>query len=544
LRKLKLNVFFVASIIFFTGCSRWERITLKPLDINVTEPSLISILFQAKTDNESSLENHIQSNRFLIYEDGELLKDDNIFKSIEKGSSKLNFQRDIILAFHLTNSFNRVQREISIEALKNSFEKGIIQIDNRTRVMIVSISDKIDLVLDFTSNLKEIESGLNRLLDFEVGSRNSGNLYENLARFGTLLRTDSKTLHQKSLLLITESGDTSSTLSVNELLKFINRERIYIAGIGENINREDLERIGEATSIFIDGFSEIDKAIDSILENIEREFESIYLIKYLSPKRASSNGEDEHLLTLRIFENGNSGEDSKLEAKFNSKNFKNAVPKIELSINGKIKNGERAIFRANTKWVHKKPQYEWFVLDTSLATISISKDNSEAILEFSRDRLGKSELLVKDISNGVELYYPLLLGIYKNIVFDFEESEIPPDFIVHGSGWEVTQNQRGKVVKSKPLANGEESGIKLKGYFDADKISFDYRISSEEGCDEMIFFMDGKGFYQSGLVDWSRVEYQITRGEHTFEWVYRKDSSMSKYEDAIWLDNISFTENK
>jgi hypothetical protein len=130
------------------------------------------------------------------------------------------------------------------------------------------------------------------------------------------------------------------------------------------------------------------------------------------------------------------------------------------------------------------------------------------------------------------------LGIYKNKLFDFQNGEIPSDFQHIGAGWEIVRYRDKFFLQSRKIKDNEETAIIWKGIFYASKISFDYKVSSEEGCDELIFLIDGKRFSESGIVDWTHVEFPINSGEHTFQWIYKKDNTTSKYQDRAWIDNI------
>ena len=43
----------------------------------------------------------------------------------------------------------------------------------------------------------------------------------------------------------------------------------------------------------------------------------------------------------------------------------------------------------------------------------------------------------------------------------------------------------------------------------------------------------------SGEIDWQRITFPISFGEHTLRWTYSKDSSLVDGDDAGWLDGIS-----
>ena len=75
-----------------------------------------------------------------------------------------------------------------------------------------------------------------------------------------------------------------------------------------------------------------------------------------------------------------------------------------------------------------------------------------------------------------------------------------------------------------------------------DIVQFDY-MSFGEGTSTV---WDGLGFYVDGtmIIEWNRVEeiatyaYELTEGEHTLSWTYKKDSSLDKLGDYAWLDNV------
>ncbi|MFA6094858.1 MAG: tail fiber domain-containing protein [Candidatus Paceibacterota bacterium] len=75
---------------------------------------------------------------------------------------------------------------------------------------------------------------------------------------------------------------------------------------------------------------------------------------------------------------------------------------------------------------------------------------------------------------------------------------------------------------------------------DATHISFDKRVSSEEGYDYLIFYIDDVEQVRfSGEVAWSNSAYAITEGNHDIKFEYSKDSSESAGLDTVWVDNVS-----
>ena len=72
-------------------------------------------------------------------------------------------------------------------------------------------------------------------------------------------------------------------------------------------------------------------------------------------------------------------------------------------------------------------------------------------------------------------------------------------------------------------------------------MSFFGKISSESNYDYGRFFIDGveKGNY-SGNGTWSEKTFDITAGDHIFQWRYTKDGSVNSNDDCFYVDYITF----
>ncbi|MBQ8957063.1 MAG: hypothetical protein IJ057_00955, partial [Bacteroidales bacterium] len=73
-------------------------------------------------------------------------------------------------------------------------------------------------------------------------------------------------------------------------------------------------------------------------------------------------------------------------------------------------------------------------------------------------------------------------------------------------------------------------------------VSFYSRVSSESvSYDWGAFYIDGaEQFREGGTVAWGVHTYEVTAGEHTFRWYYRKDGSVDGGEDSWFVDDITF----
>jgi len=112
------------------------------------------------------------------------------------------------------------------------------------------------------------------------------------------------------------------------------------------------------------------------------------------------------------------------------------------------------------------------------------------------------------------------------------------------ANWLVTSSEKNSgnySARSDSISDDENSTLEIILDCASGEISFFRKVSSEENCDYLIFYIDGieKGKW-SGEQDWAKVSYSVTVGTHTFTWTYSKDSTISIGYDSAWIDDIEF----
>ena len=66
----------------------------------------------------------------------------------------------------------------------------------------------------------------------------------------------------------------------------------------------------------------------------------------------------------------------------------------------------------------------------------------------------------------------------------------------------------------------------------------------ESAWDKMHFYIDNQHKNEwSGEIPWTRAQYAITPGTHTFKWTYAKDYSVSNGSDCCWIDFVILPRN-
>ena len=130
-------------------------------------------------------------------------------------------------------------------------------------------------------------------------------------------------------------------------------------------------------------------------------------------------------------------------------------------------------------------------------------------------------------------------------VEDFELGTLDPSMWTNQSGmpWTFCSDEHyegAKCLKSGAIGHSAETEISLTYEVgETDSIAFYYKVSSETNYDKLYFYIDNveKAFW-SGSIAWTRAQYPVLAGTHTFKWKYKKDSSVSSGSDCAWIDFV------
>ena len=172
----------------------------------------------------------------------------------------------------------------------------------------------------------------------------------------------------------------------------------------------------------------------------------------------------------------------------------------------------------------------------------------EAMFNISVDEnapVGVSVEMMLEVVSGyymLEKTYAPKIGL---IVEDFETG----DFSQYE--WEFDGNADWTIDDSDPYEGiyaaksgdiGDQSDTELKLTLEVaadDSIAFMVKVSTEANYDYLQFYINNTLQDEwAGEVDWTRVAYPVSEGEHTFRWVYVKDWWVSGGEDCGWIDFV------
>lgn len=104
----------------------------------------------------------------------------------------------------------------------------------------------------------------------------------------------------------------------------------------------------------------------------------------------------------------------------------------------------------------------------------------------------------------------------------------------------VANSNGGTAMRSGYIDDNQDSV--LFSYFTEPTLSYRWKSSSEQGFDSLKLYVDGVLTASiSGNRDWGQCSLNLSAGEHRVAWVYEKDSSISEFQDAVWLDSVNTT---
>lgn len=147
--------------------------------------------------------------------------------------------------------------------------------------------------------------------------------------------------------------------------------------------------------------------------------------------------------------------------------------------------------------------------------------------------------------------YELLDTIYVNVgnevenfagndfnSFDWVNDASKPWIITDAESYDGSYSARSP----RNLSNYASSTLKITMDVKInDSISYYRKVSSENGCDFFIFYIDGILQEQlSGNEPWDKSIFPVEAGTRTFTFEYSKDFSASWGEDCAWIDHILF----
>ncbi len=132
---------------------------------------------------------------------------------------------------------------------------------------------------------------------------------------------------------------------------------------------------------------------------------------------------------------------------------------------------------------------------------------------------------------------------------DFEAAVLSPLYWRHdgNTSWQIDASaiiDGDYALRSGVIGDEQTSVFETSVSASGLPLSFMLSVSSEEGYDELVFYIDDveQGLW-SGEIENLSVSFPLSAGQHRLSWIYQKDSSSSEGTDSAWIDNLSIPVN-
>jgi M6 family metalloprotease-like protein len=117
-------------------------------------------------------------------------------------------------------------------------------------------------------------------------------------------------------------------------------------------------------------------------------------------------------------------------------------------------------------------------------------------------------------------------------------------------GWIVSKSdvyEGASSLMTEVIGDGQTAALEYRSHFEAGKVSFYIKVSSEKDFDFAKFYIDGKqqqlgtgpGLGLSGTTTWIYASFPVSAGSHVFKWTYEKDDSYGELLDRVCLDGVT-----
>ena len=378
-------------------------VSLEKLEVSSTPPSVITIFFQARDKNADPLPNLI-NDQFIVLEDGQDPGLEEAGKEIVP-RGELPYTLKTILMLDVSGSISNTELTQMKEAVKSLIvdENGESRLQAKQQMAIYTFDEEIHTIQTLTNNSATLVNSLNNITGAS-GTLLSTNLYgavlAGISQWTDVFTTEE--IVQGALILVTDGKDATGTYDLNSTVSAIGSKTVFTIGIGDNTDQNALSKLGRSGTFNVANFDELQEALTEAGQNMADLANSFYYLHYASPKRRADGPKEnsDHLLTLKVLNNKNTGSGSKIEATFNSFDFSLTMPEVVVSGPARIDSGQLASYTARTRWTSNPGRYTWDIVGDCIAQSPPDSSTQTLLGNFTGTTSGQCFLTATDTMNN------------------------------------------------------------------------------------------------------------------------------------------------
>lgn len=314
----------VCSILMAGACAGGQSLQINKVNGFARPPSNIALYFKVTRPDGQSLS--LSANDISVYEDGKLI------------SSK-KAKRTLLPPRHVVDRFVLIMVDMSgplvdSEYLPNLFRSvdafgGRMVKLSRVGLAAFDGDPEVETLIGFTD--PDPQAGLDAFRKFRPRSRNTdlwGAFVAGLKTLDAAAKKSKLPYQDTTLVLITDRTDKAGRQDRAQALARVQKSKanVFVIGIGDTINREELEPFGKTGFMSVVHPRDLDKPFLVFADRLEDRLSQDYLFSYCSPKRKGKHevelrlaagqwrGTVEHGFSAKGFTNGCDPKDPPLDA--------------------------------------------------------------------------------------------------------------------------------------------------------------------------------------------------------------------------------------
>ncbi len=421
--------------------------------ITTEEPSFVNILFQV-IDSDNWGVTSLTTEHFEVREDDQVVSPTESAMRVQKREAiPHRFKLKTVLMLDTSTSVK--------DHLEQIKQAAVILVENMTEnqeIALYEFSEKPERLQDFTNDAAALTKAIREIrLGFPTTNL-YGSIITGTRRWADIFTTTE--VQQGFLVILTDGSDTQGSYTLSEALAARGNKNVYTIGLGNEIDPDVLQELGNAGFFQITDVSKLaDQLAERFIEIQKRIVsfaDSFYWLRYLSPKR----GDREH--SLAVIVKGNEVNYS-IEGSFNSRDFYsvrqgvfvNTSPSNAEGIEElRMAKGDSIRLQAVTFPELKSPQYIWETSDRDI--VAIKPDTLDASVAWTiavGDSGQTATLTVFDRANELDGQVQVHVGVIGTGFFALpggalmEMVRIPPGTFRMGS----PPSEEGRSSAEEPV---------------------------------------------------------------------------------------------
>lgn len=266
------------------GCLRVELINQ-----SVKKPSNVALYFKVDTAGGEPVPD-LKAEDFRIYEDGELV---SVFESKQVIlNPQIASSQTTLLLLDLSGSVTEAGQLDELVRASSTFVDKVAE-SQKVAVYSFDGAEKISRLTSFSNNPDAVKGELSSLQGYKAkdpSTNLNGAVVQGIAEVERERDSASEPLSFGTLVIFTDGKDRAKRVAieqVNEALANTDIE-IFVVGLGGEIDRGGLRKVGRSGVFFADDTEDLGKAFENVAARIDAMTKRYYLLSYCSPARAGT----------------------------------------------------------------------------------------------------------------------------------------------------------------------------------------------------------------------------------------------------------------